>query len=1602
MFDPIKASQEIGQSYIDYIQTTFDLADKEYSKEFKSELSKEGMVAKGPFLDIGGSYETGKTLQDLIADGKVNPLFAELEPAPEAKKELKLERPLYTHQESALLKARSGQNLVVTSGTGSGKTECFLLPIIDHLLSEQTTGTLNTGVRAIIIYPMNALANDQMKRMRAILKGYPKITYGVYNGNTRHTHSAALSDYHQTYKDQHGNPLEPMPNEIISREEMQKTPPHILITNYSMLEYMMLRPKDDAVFSGVKLRYIVLDEAHIYKGATGIETSMLMRRLRARISNPDSVQYILTSATLGGPKSDNEILNFARKLCGVSFEASGIIRATEKRPPMLSRLNFPPEIFVELNNNRNQVSEILAKYNADFAPDMPTEEKLYSFFLHSSIFNELRKCATHPITVSELKKELYKVTAITDEQVVALIEVCARASHDGASLIKPRYHFFVRAIEGAYITLADPKKLFLQRKTEFHDKGKDDDLIVFEAAVCTDCGRIAVVGKVENGFLRQHSSLRSGDSSDLYYIMQNQDGELLDDEDDDQTDQENDYVLCSKCGAISTEADTHFQLLCEHSKFYQVRVKKVRKNSSGEGICPACGFGHFRRFYVGADAATAVLGAELFEELPDEEVVVTQNSSVNRQSIFTRNVRQRRIRKKKIRQFLCFSDSRNEAAFFATYMERYYQEFLRRRGIWHVAGGFRVAGRTKVSVAEFVDELIRYFDDKKSFVEWDAREGQDPGLIRSRSKSNAWIAILNEMFGSRRSTSLVSMGVLSFEYRKNEEVFHGLQDEYHLTASDARALLELLVWDVVLAGAIDAGNVYRLSQAEREYIFFSPYQRRMVLLKTGEKKSNLLTGWMARIRLNGNYYSNKRLILLTRTLGVSEEEANKILKDYWDNVFEVETEEFVLDANEFDIRIGGLPDTKFYRCKKCGRVTPFNVQNRCASVKCSGTLEEYEPLNHIGSNHFAKLYQSDESQPLYIKEHTAQLSRDQQTTYQEAFVQKKINALSCSTTFELGVDVGSLETVYMRDVPPSPANYVQRAGRAGRASNSVAFVLTYARLSSHDFTYYKDPRYMISGMIKAPVFEIENEKIIYRHIFAVAIGSFLYAHSEVYDGDNQTVLLNEGGYELLKEYLETKPENLRILLLRSIPNEMHDRLGISDFSWVDHLCGDEGVLEIAVADFRATVDEMIKQIKQSRRIHDDESAGAWSRSLRFFRCGREDNAGKKSLISFLVRNNVLPKYGFPVDTVELYPNMESYNREKGYGQGNELQLVRDLQMAIADYAPGAQVVADGKMYTSRYIRRAPGKNAESSWEMGYYCPSCPNCGQPNFTKDPIVTSSRECVSCHTPIPRRRWMRTLEPRMGFTAEQDVDDVPMHRPEHDYKTDAYYIGDPHKHTINKLSFSVNGNVVQIESTSNDSLVVVGQTDYYVCPVCGYANETSIPLKHKNERGYICSNKEGKGKRFRLSHDFKTDVARITFACAEAADYNIMLSVLFALLEGMSREMGIERTDINGCLFGTYVNRDFVFSVVLYDTVAGGAGHVRRIVTEDGIAFRRVIERAISVVDNCDCDSSCYNCLRNYYNQKIHDNLDRKLASSFLHEWLGEMVKIEIEEVKTEDQG
>jgi len=592
MFNPIEASDSIKQTYIDYITTTFPIGDVHYRDLLRNALDSYGTIAKGPYLDVSGSYKAGRSIRDMVRDGLIPKSILTLEDGLDKNKELKTNRPLYSHQEQALIKAGAGSNLVVTTGTGSGKTECFLLPIIQSLLAEREAGTLDRSVRAIIIYPMNALANDQMERLRKIFATCPYIAFGLYNSNTRHEQNKALSDFRTLHGDY------PLSNEVISREVMQKDPPHILITNYSMLEYMMLRPKDDAVFSGANLHYIVLDEAHIYRGATGMETALLLRRLRARISSPDYVQYILTSATLGDRDADSDIVLFANTLCGASFSPDCVIRSETICQPMLEYREFPLTLFEDLYSAQNPVTDTLEAYGADFAPDGDDGEKIYELMLRSRLFGSFRSETETPITVGQVAANL----DISGEDLMHLITISSRAVKEGTSLVKARFHYFMRALEGAYISLAGKRELYLVRR-------ENDTLEnpIYECAVCKDCGRIAIMG-VLNGTSLVQPENRFDKKTDYFLLKQSGESDFYDGEDDaDESEQDTkstdayDYMICPICGVIEMESVMRKNTPCVHGIESYVKIRKARKrrNEEGEAACPACEFGGFRSFYLG-------------------------------------------------------------------------------------------------------------------------------------------------------------------------------------------------------------------------------------------------------------------------------------------------------------------------------------------------------------------------------------------------------------------------------------------------------------------------------------------------------------------------------------------------------------------------------------------------------------------------------------------------------------------------------------------------------------------------------------------------------------------------------------------------------------------------------------------------------------------------------------------------------------------------------------------------------------------------------------------------------------------------------------------
>lgn len=215
-----------------------------------------------------------------------------------------------------------------------------------------------------------------------------------------------------------------------------------------------------------------------------------------------------------------------------------------------------------------------------------------------------------------------------------------------------------------------------------------------------------------------------------------------------------------------------------------------------------------------------------------------------------------------------------------------------------------------------------------------------------------------------------------------------------------------------------------------------------------------------------------------------------------------------------------------------------NISNVCPTYKCDGELKKINIDDVFKNNHYYQIYQNLDIRGLRIVEHTAQLNRETAYEYQKKFKMKELDILSCSTTFEMGVDVGSLETVFMRNMPPSPANYAQRAGRAGRSKHSAAYALTFCNKSNHDFTFFRNPGRMIKGNINPPKFSIENEKIAIRHVYASAFSFFWKRYPEYFSTASTMAETDENGssgFINLKKYILSKPEDIKDYINRFLP-----------------------------------------------------------------------------------------------------------------------------------------------------------------------------------------------------------------------------------------------------------------------------------------------------------------------------------------------------------------------------------------------------------------------------------------------------------------------------------
>ena len=1548
LFRPSESSKKIVDFYRRYMLTTFSTNNEKYNAQLKEALEKEGAIAEGPYLSMSDPYEKGRSLKKLADEGLLSKDILNIQG-------FHPERSLYRHQEEAVRKSIEGKNLIVTTGTGSGKTESFLIPVINQLLKEKEAGTLGPGVRTLIIYPMNALVNDQIRRLRELLagmEGEPKITFGRFTGETKETFREAKAKYEEV-EDISVNPL--CENELISREQMRATPPNILITNYAMLEYMLLRPGDNIIFSeenSRKWQYIVFDEAHSYSGSKGIEVASLVKRVKAMLRR-DDIKFILTSATLGNEKLNDEIIHFGEALCTAKFESSGIVRShtVEAKPEHdVTKINF--ELYKELATKIRdhymdfKIVETIKKYGVEIDNGKELSEILFDIILHDSFYFDVRRVLFNQIkTVTEVASELQ----ITVDDLTDFIAVASNALKDNERLFEAKYHMFLRGIEGVYVTLNPSNKLFVNRMETYKEKPYDESDIgykVFEISFCNNCNALYITGEEIEGYLVQKSKFNDDYNPEVYLLS----GDFDEDDDSD----ENSYQICSKCGAIKRATSVN-GLQCGHGTKYINKLIKIKKRGEKLHSCPCCHSVNGQRsilrpYFLGTEAATAVIATALYNELPGEEHHIEVTTIED--DFFGDDGEQIVDHKDSlVKQFLAFSDNRQTAAFFATYLQSTYQDSLIKRIIKEIVDENREQVDNGISLNYFISLLGARFQKYQLFP----KESEDMVI------KEAWIHTLKEISNFKARNSLMKTGIMMFDVDFSVPAPKNLG----LSAEETTILFKNLTKSMMKDAAISIETT--LTKADVGKFTVTGFQKGYDQISSD---LSYIEGWCPE---QGK--TNKRLKYVTKVLGGDEETARKLLANVWRYMVNKEyvllqsfgkRKAYVLNSK----KIKAKTVKKLFICPECKNITPYSVREVCDNPKCNGHLEEYDYISVLKDNHYYNLFTNLDISPMSVHEHTAQLSSDRAYEYQKEFKDKKINVLSCSTTFEMGVDVGSLETVFMRNMPPSPANYAQRAGRAGRSLKSAAYAITFCPNSSHDLNYYKNPVSMIKGSINPPFFNVSNDKIVLRHIFASAFSFFWKIYQELY---KETIgeFIECGGFNRLHEFLNMHPENLRNYLLKIVPKDLQNFFGIKDYSWVSLLFnedeGAKGYCNLVIDKYN----DDITALEKAKVELIEENKNGVDRITRSIRTIKDQR-----IIEFLSKNNLIPKYGFPVDTVEL--------QGIGINSANSmLRLNRDLFSAISEYAPESEVVADGNLIKSRYVRKLPGYE----WPKYNYA-ECPECLTLNRTLS--IHRIKKC-RCGKEL-NGRGHQYIIPKFGFQMDTEgMKPVGLNKPERTYKGSVSYIGDENK--IEFHEYNICGHQVLLGNSKMDLLAVLNKSSFYICEVCGYgivnekATDRIVKYNHKNPNGYKCAS--DKLVSYALGHELQTDVVLLKFLDCEVYKQDEAWTILYSMLEGLSRTMNIDRNELSGCLqwYRENDNTPGNFGFVLFDNTPGGAGYVRKLI--EPTIFANMLREAFYIVSNCECggeaaDTACYSCLCNYYNQKQHDILKRKYAIEFFQQF------------------
>lgn len=1267
---PSILAKQLEKGIGDYIETTFPMTNEPFKGSVQKMLETRDSVYHEPYVSVRLPFRVAEEMPTCFE--AIHPVYLP-----------------YLHQQKAFdrLTGDDGRSTLVATGTGSGKTECFLYPILEYCYQHRG----ERGIKALIIYPMNALATDQAKRIAELIYESPElrgnVTVGMYVGGHEHTPSRMMTE--------HGV--------ITDHETMLNSAPDILMTNYKMLDYLLVRPKDALLWQdndSETLKYIAVDELHTFDGAQGTDLACLLRRLKRRLGIYDGYLCCVgTSATMGSKENNGSILEYAAEIFGEPFEKDAVI--TEDR--LSAQEFFAGNEITAFSMPDEQQTAVLEKLAAEDEPSAYLEAAVQDWFpeFHMDVMSdegrislgqELMHHSFMQSVISLTGGNYYQVSKIAEELDTHYPEL--KNLPDPAVLINSLFALISHARTG------QPGKLrpFLNVQVQLwmrelrrlvakvdgtdvtyaiaHDLNKQQAKQYLPVVNCRDCGATGWVS-----ILNERSNATMGNLEAFYNQYFKADEKIVMMFPYPHEESMPDMIparICPDCLQVKVGEEGSGNCPACDTEMIEIMIPQIKTTGTKahkQYVCPCCGS---RRglSMMGLRSATEISASI-------SQMFASRFNDDKKTLAFSDNVQDAAHR-------AGFFNSRTWRFGLRTAIQKYCTESGFGQSLHDFQEGFIQYWHSQMTDEEFVSFFIApnmtWMHAYEDMVE--KRElGKDQrarNLMREIENRIRYEIMLEYGLTGKIGRTLEKSGcsVISFNPEDitaiADEVQERTVNELGILTSETRRSFELMVLGYL--------NLMRTNGAFRDTVF----DEYTLQNGNGYMLSNERNRWLPGRQSGRN---TPRFVAVhqgsgRRSYEFDYPESGKYIDWILSCCHELLLEEsnirtisqFILDAgvkreviatvpSSVDYQIYGLNKDRVYisndvvqvRCDKCGSVYAVSADNAelwsnapCMRASCTGSLKIDET---VGLGYYGRLYSTGDLARINAREHTGLLERADREALEIDFKRKKDtqaiwdpNVLSCTPTLEMGIDIGDLSTVILCSMPPAQSQFLQRAGRAGRKDGN-ALTLAVANARPHDLYFYADPMDMIAGEVTPPRIFLRASAVLERQFVAFCMDSWV--KKGIPDGaipDKVGVILNK---------LDQSPDNMfpfnflnyvQSTLSRQLNSFMQMFAAYLDDSAREELQvfargngADNSPMYIKILDafhdlkkqqeaLRQSVSalqEMIKELESKPKdsSYDEEIKDLKSEEAALLNVLHE--LGKKNIFNFLSDEGLLPNYAFP-------------------------------------------------------------------------------------------------------------------------------------------------------------------------------------------------------------------------------------------------------------------------------------------------------------------------------------------------------------------------------------